>query len=81
MATTTKEDPGPPDERLAVDVDPDAYVSVIDSQHRPGKGFKDKSVKVQAIQMNTGFDANGQPGNAGDWLVNTNGNWSVAKDI
>lgn len=64
----------------AADVDADAYISVSDSTHVPGKNFKEKSVKAQAIRMNTGFDANGVPGNAGDWLVYAGGHWFVAKD-
>src|ERR1044071_7431495 len=52
----------------AAHVDAANYVSVTDATHIPGDGFKEKSIKAQAIQMNTGFDANGQTGNAGDWL-------------
>lgn len=63
------------------DSDGTGYVSVTDATNIPGKGFKEKSVKAQAIQMNTGFDANGVPGNAGDWLVYANGHWFVAKDV
>jgi len=65
----------------AAHVDADNYVSVTDATNVPGDGFKEKSVKAQAIQMNTGFDANGVPGNAGDWLVYVNGHWFVARDI
>lgn len=65
----------------AANADPDAYISVTDATHIPGEGLKEKSVKAKAIQMNTGFDANGVPGNAGDWLVNVAGHWFVAKDI
>lgn len=59
--------------------DADAYISVTDATHQPGDSFKEKSIKAKAIQMNTGFDANGQPGNAGDWLVYAGGHWFVAK--
>lgn len=65
----------------AADVDVDGYISVTDSTHIPGKNFKSKSISAQAVQMNTGFDANGVPGNAGDWLVYAGGHWFVAKDI
>lgn len=61
--------------------DADAYISVTDATHIPGKDFKEKSIKAHAIQMNTGFDANGVPGNSGDWLVYAGGHWFVAKDI
>jgi hypothetical protein len=65
----------------AANADADTYVSVTDGTHVPGSGFKEKSVKAQAIQMNTGFDANGVPGNSGDWLVHVNGHWFVTRDI
>lgn len=61
--------------------DSDAYISVTDATHIPGENFKEKSIKAKAIQMNTGFDANGTPGNSGDWLVYAGGHWFVAKDI
>lgn len=57
------------------------YISVTDGTHQPSKGFKEKSVKAQAIQMEVAFDANGNPGSPGDWLVNVNGHWFVAKDL
>ncbi len=60
--------------------DADRYTSVVDGVHQPGEGFKSKSIKAVAIQMNTGFDANGQAGNSGDWLVYAGGHWFVAKD-
>jgi len=65
----------------SADADPDGYLSVTDANNIPGKGFKSKSITAQAIQMNTGFDANGQPGNSGDWLVYAGGHWFVAKDL
>lgn len=61
--------------------DSDTYISVNDSTHQPGEGFKEKSIKAQVIQMNTGFDANGVPGNSGDWLVCIDGHWFIAKNI
>ena len=60
--------------------DADQYLSVTDGVHQPGDGFKEKSIKAKAIQMNTGFDANGQAGNSGDWLVYAGGHWFVARD-
>jgi hypothetical protein len=60
--------------------DADSYVSVTDAANIPGEGFKAKSISGKAIQMNTGFDANGVPGNAGDWLVYAGGHWFVARD-
>ena len=65
----------------SANADASTYVSVTDATDVPGKGFKEKSLKAQAIQMNTGFDANGVPGNSGDWLVYVNGHWFVARDI
>lgn len=65
----------------AANVDADAYISVTDATSIPGENFKEKSIKAKAIQMNTGFDANGVPGNSGDWLVYAGGHWFVAKDI
>lgn len=62
-------------------VDADTYISVSDATVIPGEGFKSKSINAKAIQMNTGFDANGVPGNSGDWLVYAGGHWFVAKDI
>jgi hypothetical protein len=60
---------------------PDSYVSVTDGVDQPGDGFKSKSISGQAIQMSTGFDANGQAGNSGDWLVYAGGHWFVARDL
>lgn len=64
----------------AANVDADSYISVNDATDIPGENFKEKSIKGKAIRMNTGFDANGVPGNAGDWLVHAGGHWFVAKD-
>jgi hypothetical protein len=60
--------------------DADSYISVTDSTHIPDDNFKAKSISAKAVQMNTGFDANGVPGNAGDWLVYAGGHWFVARD-
>lgn len=59
----------------------EGYLSVTDGTFAPGSGFKEKSIKAQAVQMKTSFDANGQSGNAGDWLVNVDGHWFIAKNI
>lgn len=59
----------------------EGYLSVTDNSHEPGAGFKDKAVKGSAVQMKHAFDANGQSGSAGDWLVNVGGHWFVAKDL
>lgn len=64
----------------AAEANADSYVSVNDATHQPGDSFKSKSISAKAVQMNTGFDANGQAGNAGDWLVYAGGHWFVAKD-
>ena len=58
----------------------DDYVSYVDATSRPGAGFQKKSISVQAVQMKHAFDANGETGNVGDWLVNWNGHWMVVKD-
>lgn len=65
----------------AASADANNYVSVSDGVHQPGEGFKAKSISGQAIQMSTGFDANGQTGNSGDWLVYAGGHWFVARDL
>lgn len=65
----------------SADADADQYISVTDANHQPGKGFSEKSIKAKAIQMNAGFDANGVPGNAGDWLVYASGHWFIAKEV
>lgn len=65
----------------AAAADADSYISVRDGFDQPGEGFKAKSLSGKAIQMNTGFDANGQTGNAGDWLVYAGGHWFVAKEV
>jgi hypothetical protein len=58
----------------------DDYVSYTDAGARPGKGFTKKSITVQAAQLKHPFDANGESGSVGDWLVHWNGHWMVVKD-
>jgi hypothetical protein len=58
----------------------DDYVSYVDGSSKPGKDFAKKSVSLPARQMKFAFDANGETGGAGDWLVYFNNGWHVVKD-
>lgn len=78
MATTKEEKVFP---QSAVDVDPAIPTSVSDRFDQPGKGFTTKTVTVKMIQMSNGFDANGIPGNTGDWLVWYNGHWHIFQEV
>lgn len=65
-----------------VDPDPDKYTSVTSLSATPsGKNWQDKTVKVKAVQMNAPFDADGETGNSGDWLVHMAGKFYVMKNL
>lgn len=68
------------EEVSAARVSEDEYISYVDGQSQPGKGFATKSISVKAVQMKTSFDANGDSGSAGDWLVYFNGHYMVVRD-
>lgn len=57
----------------------DDYVSYVDGQSKPGKGFSNKSISVPAREMKHAFDANGITGSAGDYLAYFNNSWHVVK--
>ena len=60
-------------------INDDGYTNVTDASSRPGSDFVTKSISVKARQMKAAFDANGESGNAGDWLVHFNGHYMVVK--
>jgi hypothetical protein len=61
-------------------IDPDMPVSVSDGD-LPAENMKAKSLDAMVLQMNMGFDVNGNPGNAGDWLVCIGDHWYIAQDL
>lgn len=61
-------------------INDDDYVSYVDGSSKPGKEFSKKSVSLPARQMKHSFDANGETGSPGDWLVYFNNGWHVVKD-
>lgn len=63
-----KTDPEPESEADPNAVVPGIAYSFTNGDAPPANAIK-KSISVQAIQMNMGFDCNGMSGNAGDWAV------------
>jgi hypothetical protein len=58
----------------------EGYNSLNSSSSKPGAGWVSKSISVKAVQMKTNFDADGETGTVGDWVVYYNGHYMVVKD-
>jgi len=68
------------DEPTSPEIDPSMPVSISDGD-LPAKNMKTKNLSAKVLQMNMGFDVNGETGNAGDWLVCIGTHWYIGRDL